>query len=327
MDEKVEENIHKPRDLWKLFKTQLGCGAKLRSIASNISIQTPGTLLTDSLDVAKNLNIYFTSVAKNLVIKLPTPSGLYGVRHVLNFYRNLGVRKNIFKLATVSTDEVFKKLRTLPQYKAAGHDKIAPRFLIDSAATIAPVITHIINLSIEQGYVPQDFKLAKVTPLHKKGSKLDPGNYRPISILSSISKVMEKIVYEQVAKYLEENKLIYEFQSGFRESHSTDTCLIYLNDYIKREIHDGKYCGMVMLDLQKAFDTVDHSILIEKLKAIGLDSTAVKWMHSYLVGREQMVEVNGTLSPPPPSKLWSTPREYTWTVAVLSIRKRHVICL
>ena len=167
-----------------------------------------------------------------------------------------------------------------------------------SAATIAPIITHIINLSIKQGYVPQDFKLAKVTPLHKKGSKLDPGNYRPISILSSISKVMEKIVYEQVAKYLEENKLIYEFQSGFRESHSTDTCLIYLNDYIKREIHDGKYCGMVMLDLQKAFDTVDHSILIEKLKAIGLDSTAVRWMHSYLVGREQMVEVNGTLSPP-----------------------------
>ena len=88
--------------------------------------------------------------------------------------------------------------------------------------------------------------------------------------------------------------------NSFRESHSTDTCLLYLNDRIKHEVDLGKYCGMVMLDLQKAFDTVNHSILIDKLEAIGLDNNAVSWMHSYLVGREQMVEVNGTLSPPLP---------------------------
>ncbi|KAJ4933624.1 hypothetical protein JOQ06_030448, partial [Pogonophryne albipinna] len=131
------------------------------------------------------------------------------------------------------------------------------------------------------------------------GSKLDPGNYRPVSILTSISKVMEKIVYEQVEKYLAEKYLIYEFQSGFRTSHSTDTCLLYLNDHIKQEVDAGKYNGMVMLDLQKAFDTVNHSILIDKLKAIGFDSLSVSWMQSYLEGREQMVEVNSTLSPPP----------------------------
>ena len=193
---------------------------------------------------------------------------------------------------------MFKKLSTLPQHKATGHDKIPPKFLRDSAASIAPIITHIVNLSIEQGRVPQNFKLARVTPLHKKGSKLDPGNYHPVSILSSISKIMEKIVFEQVAKYLDENKLMYEFQSGFRTSHSTDTCLLYLNDRIKHEVDLGRYCGMVMLDLQKAFDTVNHPILIDKLKAIGFDSTAASWMQSYLEGREQVVEVNGTLSPP-----------------------------
>ncbi|KAJ4944973.1 hypothetical protein JOQ06_013512 [Pogonophryne albipinna] len=85
-----------------------------------------------------------------------------------------------------------------------------------------------------------------------------------------------------------------------RTSHSTDTCLLYLNDHIKQEVDAGKYCGMVMLDLQKAFDTVNHSILIDKLKAIGFDSLSVSWMQSYLEGREQMVEVNGTLSPPLP---------------------------
>ena len=111
---------------------------------------------------------------------------------------------------------------------------------------------------------------------------------------------MEKIVYEQVEKYLAEKNLIYKFQSGFRHSHSTDTCLLYLNDFIKKEVDKGKYVGMVMLDLQKAFDTVNHSILIDKLKALGFDSTSLSWMRSYLEGREQVVEVNGTLSSPLP---------------------------
>ena len=91
---------------------------------------------------------------------------------------------------------------------------------------------------------------------------------------------MEKIVYEQVQMYLAKNKLMYEFQSGFRKSHSTDTCLLYLNDHIKREVDLGKYCGMIMLDLQKAFDTVNHSTLINKLEAMGFDSTSVSWMQS-----------------------------------------------
>ena len=296
----VEENINNPRELWKLLNNQLGYGSKLKTMYHNINLKTTLCYISDKLEVAKCFNTYFTTIATSLVNKLSAPSGLYGTEHINNYYRKLGVRKDVFKLVTVTTDEVFKKLSALPPHKATGHDNIPARFIKDSAATIAPAITHIINLSITQGQVPQDFKLAKVTPLHKKGSKLDPGNYRPISILPSISKIMEKIVYEQVANYLEENRLIYEFQSGFRESHSTDTCLLYLNDLIKREVDSGKYCGMVMLDLQKAFDTVNHSVLIDKLQAIGLDNNAVNWMHSYLVGREQVVEVNGTVAPPLP---------------------------
>ena len=193
-------------------------------------------------------------------------------------------------------EEVFNKLSAMQPHKATGHDNIPSKFLRDAASAIAPCITHIVNLSIAQGVVPQDFKLAKVTALHKKGSKLDPGNYRPVSIISSISKVVERIVCEQIEKYLATKNLMYEYQSGFRTSHSTDTCLLYLSDHIKQEVDAGKYCGMVMLDLQKA----SNSILLNKLKAIGFDNTSVSWMQSYLEGREQMVEVNGTLSPPLP---------------------------
>ena len=121
-----------------------------------------------------------------------------------------------------------------------------------------------------------------------------------MSILSSISKVMERLVYEQVEKYLATKNLMYLFQSGFRTNHSTDTCLLYLTDRIKYEVDAGKYCGMIMLDLQKAFDTVNHSILIAKLKAIGFDKSSTNWMQSYLEGRKQVVEVNASLSPPLP---------------------------
>ena len=210
IEDKVEENTNKPRELWKLLHNQLGCGKKLKTRFTNININSDNTIIRDKKDVATCLNIFFTTIATSLVDKLPLHSGLFDEKHILKFYQNLGVRKDDFKLATVSTDEVFKRLSALQPHKATGLDKIPSKFLKDSAASIAPIITHIVNLSIKQGRVPQDFKIAKVTPLYKKGSKLDPGNYRPISILSSISKVMEKIVYEQVEKYLAEKKTNFQ---------------------------------------------------------------------------------------------------------------------
>ena len=145
--------------------------------------------------------------------------------------------------------------------------------------------------SIQHGVIPQDLKIAKVTPLHKKGSNTDCGNYRPVSILTTISKVMEKVIFQQMDSYLKENKILYEYQSGFRSAFSTDTCLIHLIDFIKQEGDNGKYTGMVLLDLQKAFDTVNHKILLQKLNAIGLGRQSIKWFESYLTGRTQVVDI------------------------------------
>ncbi|XP_061773774.1 probable RNA-directed DNA polymerase from transposon BS isoform X1 [Nerophis ophidion] len=299
INDKIEENTNKPRELWKILNNQLpGCSQKLKTRLTNINIKEGDALITDKIEVASRLNIFFTNIATTLVNKLSQHSGRFGVEHIKAFYRKLGVVNNNFKLEMVSANEVLNKLSALHPNKATSLDNIPSRFLMDSATTIAPIITHIINLSIKQGQVPKDFKIARVTPLYKKGSKLEPGNYRPVSILSSISKVMEKIVYEQVDRYLATNKLMYKFQSGFRTNHSTDTCLLYLTDHIKHEVDAGKYCGMVMLDIQKAFDTVNHAILFDKLRAIGFDETSSSWMQSYLEGRKQVVEVNSTMSPP-----------------------------
>ena len=147
-----------------------------------------------------------------------------------------------------------------------------------------------------QGIVPDDLKSARVVPIFKKNDKTKVGNYRPVSILSIISKVFERVVYYQLETYLDERKLLYDLQSGFRLKYSTDTCFIHLTDFIKFKMDKGNAVGMVLLDLQKAFDTVDHSILLAKLEAMGLSNEIDKWFQSYLSGRQQLVDVAGTFS-------------------------------
>ena len=125
-------------------------------------------------------------------------------------------------------------------------------------------------------------KLVKVKPHFKKGSRLDVSNYRLVCILPIVSKILERAVYKQVVNYLDKNNILYENQSGFRKAYSTDTCLINLTDQIKLDMSKGLYVGMVLIDLQKAFDTVDHEILCKKLKSMGINST--EWFQSYLGG-------------------------------------------
>ena len=144
--------------------------------------------------------------------------------------------------------------------------------------------------------MPDDLKNARVVPLHKKPSKTDVGNYRPVSVLNVISKVFERVVRDQLHQYMHNMNLLYEYQSGFRKSYSTDTCLMHLTDYIQLEMDKGNCVGMILLDLQKAFDTVNHDILLGKMKAMGCSNSAVKWFRSYLSDRKQLTDLSGTRS-------------------------------
>ncbi len=296
-NEKIVEYRNDSGKLWNSLK-QLGYSSRLKTKTSNITLDLGNNVTAEKVTVADSFNNYFSSVASKLVEKLPDPSGQYGESQFVEFYSQQEVKVNGFSFEKVSEAVVLEKLKNLNSSKATGLDNIPARFLRDAAEVITPCITHIINMSIEQGYCPNDFKFARVIPLYKKGSKLEHGNYRPVSILCSLSKIIEKIIFEQIDKYLASHNLLYEFQSGFRKSHSTDTCVLYLTDHIRREVDKGYFCGMVMLDLQKAFDTVDHGILICKLKAIGFNDLAVNWVSSYLRDRKQVVDIGGTMSQP-----------------------------
>ena len=122
--------------------------------------------------------------------------------------------------------------------------------------------------------------MAKVVPMYKRGSRLDPENYWPVRVLNVLSKILERAVHSHLNKYLEKHGLLFENQLGFCGGYSTDSCLIGLTDYVRGEMGRSKLVGMVLIDLQKAFDTVDQKILISKLEAIGVSSVA--WFRSYL---------------------------------------------
>ena len=231
-----------------------------------------------------------------MVSKLPNGPGVYNKKFFEKFYHNKKVVLGNFTLSHVSEEKVYKLLNKLGANKATGLDGLPARFIKDSIDYIVKPITFIVNIYISTGVVPADLKTARVVPLFKKSDKTQPGNYRPVSILSVVSKIVEKVVYEQVETYLNDKGLLYEFQSGFRPGYSTDTTLIYLSDYIKRQMDTRNYTGVVLIDLQKAFDTVDHNILLDKLYAVGLNSMAINWFRSYLTGRFQVVDVQGVHS-------------------------------
>ena len=157
-------------------------------------------------------------------------------------------------------------------------------------------ISIIFNQLLVTGIFPSDWKMAKVSPIFKYGSKSDLNNYRPRSVIPTVAKIFEKIISDQLYQYLNENSLLNSGQSGFRSLHSTLTALLETNDNWCVNIDRGLLNGVIFIDLKKAFDTIDHEIILKKLTKYGVDQDALKWFKSYLTNRMQRCNVNNYLS-------------------------------
>ena len=173
--------------------------------------------------------------------------------------------------------------------KSTGLDCIGPRLLKIGSTVLSPSITFIINKSITSGVFPSIWKHAKVKPLYKSGAKDELNNYRPISILPTLSKIIEKWVH---MKLINHHQLLNQKQSGFRSGHSTESALLHMTDTWLQAINDGNIVGCVLVDFRKAFDLVDHKLLLQKLKQYKINKLSLSWFESYLSHRTQQVNIN-----------------------------------
>ena len=198
----------------------------------------------------------------------------------------------------ISVSKIFieKQLRNLKRNKSTGVDELPPGLLKDCASEIAQPLSYIIKFSLKNSQIPSEWKHALITPIFKSGSADGNNNYRQISILPALSKILEKCVHQQLMSYLEENNLLFCRQFGYRKKRSTELAASILLDDIRKEVDQGQLVGVIYLDLSKAFDTIAHSILLEKLTAYGINDCELAWLTSYLFHRSQQVVLDNIRS-------------------------------
>ena len=246
-------------------------------------------ILFEDKDMANAMNNHFCTVGERLASQFP--------KNDKGYSNYLPPRNDVtFSLHSVAHEEVLKEIEQLNSKKSAGADNLSPKLLKECKYIFAKLFTHIINLSFTNAVVPDELKTAKVIPLYKKNEKYKPENYRPRSLLSNLNKIMEKIFHKRLIIFLEKHKILYAYQFGFRKGYSTSLALIDLIDDIIADLTNGKYVAGIFIDFSKAFDTVDHDILLYKLNHYGIRGHALEWIKSYLKNRKQFTMVNGVES-------------------------------
>ena len=191
---------------------------------------------------------------------------------------------------------MLKILKNLNTSKAAGIDNLPPKILKDAADELSAPLCSLINKSLQASLFPTSEKCGKITPAFKSGNPTLLDNYRPITVIPALSKVIEKIIYNQLSQYLESNGLLCPHQFGFRQGRSTQHAVTLLSEKVRQNIDKGLCSGAVYIDLRKAFDTVRHATLLEKLPSYGIDDLELQWIGDYLFNRKQKVIFDNTSS-------------------------------
>ena len=283
----LEKNIKNPKKTWDLLKE----AANLQTTKVNIDkISSDNITLTDPKSIADKFNDFFVKIGPEISDSV-NPS----LHKPEDFVPNLeGIHQ--LEFSDISPTLICDIIKYLESKSSTDSDGISSKLLKRVSNEICIPIAHIFNLSVNQGIFPEKLKKSRVVPIFKQGNAEICDNYRPISLCSQLSKILEKIISVQLTNYLDINNILYKHQYGFQRNKSTEQNLVHAFNFIGNALNNNEFCIGVFFDLKKAFDVCSYDILIMKLQRIGINGVALKWFQSYLQNRMQFVDIDGNFS-------------------------------
>ena len=272
------------RKTWYLIRDLLGV-VRNKNIIKTILFNN--VEYTDAFEMAQIFNNYFTQVANELEAQIPQTS-----LDPLSFISRNAASLELTPVTVQECTNIIQNLKNTNN----NPNHMPTKVLKENCATLAPIITKIVNECFITGNFPMSLKLGIVTPIYKKGPKDSFSNYRPITSLPYLSKIIEKLLYNRIDLFLIENDILCNNQYGFRRGKSTEHAVLKLMDFFYDTINNNQFCISIFIDYQKAFDTINHIILLGKLEKYGIRGTALALIKNYITDRKQQVRLNASLS-------------------------------
>ena len=291
----LRENMNDPKNFWKTIKRYYPSKSKRPNPTKLFN--TDGGKVSDVNGIANGFCSYFSKIASCLQQTLAIlHDPIWENRFDLDLRRSINPDNKVFTFHQIHCQEALYELKNINPSKATGFDNLPAALIKLAASEIAYPFSLLANRFISEAVFPNSEKCAKIVPLYKSGEKSQLDNYRPISILPAFSKVIERLIYRQLHKYLKDNKFLSPAQFGFRSGRCTSQAVLRLTEHIRKNMDIGNLTGAVYIDLRKAFDTVHHGCLLTKLSYYGIVNNELKWFEDYLFGRSQFVQYNSVNS-------------------------------
>lgn len=291
LSQQVQNSIGDIKKHWKILKGVLNKTNNKEDITTDFLYQNKW--VHDKLSNANNINQYYFNVGKET--NESVGSAKFSSKHYLHKHRKRN--EHSILLSDVTTDDVMDVCRNLTPKTSRDSSGFMQSVVLADSGILVHVLSHLMNCSLRTGVCPDNSKLARVIPVYKlKGSKHLYENYRPISLLSAFSKIMERLIYNKIFEFLVRYEILFKSQFGFRKAHNTTHATLDFVKTIEDALDSGEMAMGVFCDLSKAFDTINHDLLLEKLEHYGIRGKANEWLKSYLTGREQYVELNDAKS-------------------------------
>ena len=272
---------------WQLINSLLNRKNKKSGVSK--LVDSSGEVTNTPLGIAEKFNKYFANIASNLKTQINSRTAVPS-NEFENFLTNPVT--NSMYIKPVASGEVFNIIKNMKN-KATLDTKVSALKMANTDPKFTHTLAKIITASFEQGIFPQSLKLARVVPVYKNGTKTEVSNYRPISLLTSFSKIYEKLMHNRIVDFMEKNNSFYEMQYGFRSGRSCEHALLKAQSILLNSLNKNQISLLLLIDFSKAFDMVEHSILLKKLSHYGIRGTTLSWLKSYLENREQFVSVSG----------------------------------